>query len=349
MKKITIIGAGMMGSALSFPAIDNGHKVNLVGIHLDEEIISRIRKDNFHPSLKRNLDDRVETFYIEEVEQAIKGSDLIIGGVSSFGVGWFSENIIPKLDDTVPLIMVTKGLHLDEENVLSTFPKYFKENLAENSNLSINAIGGPCTSYELADRRNSNVAFCGEDRKILAFIKEILETSYYKISLSDDILGLETAVALKNAYALAVTLAVGMIEKEEGIGTKEAYNPQAALFGQSVYEMGKLLELLGGRPENIVFGTGDLYVTIFGGRTRLLGTLLGRGLSFDKAIGELSDVTLESVVITERIIRALSNMEDKGKIILDEYPLIKHIGEIILDGKEVDLPWSSFTRTYFRK
>jgi len=30
-KKITIIGAGMMGSALAFPAAENGHEVHIVG------------------------------------------------------------------------------------------------------------------------------------------------------------------------------------------------------------------------------------------------------------------------------------------------------------------------------
>ena len=83
---------------------------------------------------------------------------------------------------------------------------------------------------------------------------------------------------MKNAYALAVTLAVGMAEKRDG---KLHYNSQAALFAQSVREMRRLLKLVGGGDDNIVFGAGDLYVTVFGGRTRLIGTLLGRGMSFD--------------------------------------------------------------------
>lgn len=40
MKKvIAIIGSGMMGSALAFPAAENGHEVRLVGTHLDRDII----------------------------------------------------------------------------------------------------------------------------------------------------------------------------------------------------------------------------------------------------------------------------------------------------------------------
>ena len=41
MKKITIIGAGMMGSALAFPARENGNEVRIVGTHLDRDIIDK--------------------------------------------------------------------------------------------------------------------------------------------------------------------------------------------------------------------------------------------------------------------------------------------------------------------
>ena len=47
MKKvITIIGSGMMGSALAFPAAENGHEVRLVGTHLDRDIIDECRRSN---------------------------------------------------------------------------------------------------------------------------------------------------------------------------------------------------------------------------------------------------------------------------------------------------------------
>ena len=46
MAIVTIIGAGMMGSALAFPARENGHEVRLVGTHLDREIIEACRKED---------------------------------------------------------------------------------------------------------------------------------------------------------------------------------------------------------------------------------------------------------------------------------------------------------------
>ena len=48
MKKITILGAGMMGSALAFPAAENGNEVHIVGTCLDDEIIDGYIKTRKH-------------------------------------------------------------------------------------------------------------------------------------------------------------------------------------------------------------------------------------------------------------------------------------------------------------
>ena len=82
---------------------------------------------------------------------------------------WFGEKILPLIPDHVPVLAVTKGLRELENGDLQTFPHYWKE--LTGGRLSINAIGGPCTSYELADRRNSWVYFCGEDPAILFRLK----------------------------------------------------------------------------------------------------------------------------------------------------------------------------------
>ena len=94
MAVITVVGAGMMGSAMSFPARDNGHEVRLVGIH-NRENIESIRNNLWHPTLKRFLPEGVKAYHIEQLAEAMEGADLIIGGVSSFGVDWFEENIVP--------------------------------------------------------------------------------------------------------------------------------------------------------------------------------------------------------------------------------------------------------------
>jgi glycerol-3-phosphate dehydrogenase (NAD(P)+) len=155
-------------------------------------------------------------------------------------------------------------------------------------------------------------------------------------------MGVECAVALKNAYALGVSLAVGLSEKLEGVGGKLHYNSQAALFGQSVKEMRGILALYGALDENIVLGAGDLYVTIFGGRTRLIGTLLGRGVPFDKAMDELKGLTLESLVIAKRTAAAIRKQIAKNRVQAGDFPLLLHIDDIISNGAQVNIPWKEF-------
>lgn len=58
MAVITIVGSGMMGSALAFPAAENGHEVRLVGSPLDGERIDRCRKDYKHPKHEKKVSRR---------------------------------------------------------------------------------------------------------------------------------------------------------------------------------------------------------------------------------------------------------------------------------------------------
>ena len=345
MKTITIIGAGMMGSALAFPARENGNEVRLVGTHLDREIIDACRKTGRHPKFVKDFPAGITYYQIEELLDAIRGADFIICGVSSFGVEWYRDEVLPKLEENVPMISVTKGLMNTESGDLLTYLDIWQEKLdALGKKIPLNAIGGPCTSYELVAHDQTEVTFCGKDMDVLRMIKSAMATDYYHISLSTDIVGVESAVALKNGFALGITLTIGLNQKEFGIDSELHYNSQAAVFGQAVREMNKLLHLQNaGDFDNLVLGAGDLYVTVYGGRTRLVGILLGRGLNIDEAKAELKGVTLESLVVAERVAKAIRVKAEKGLVNLQDFPLLMHIDEIITQKKAVNIPWEKFT------
>ena len=163
----------------------------------------------------------------------------------------------------------------------------------------------------------------------------MLATDYYHINITDDVIGLETAVAMKNAYALGVALAIGMAENKNGIGCAEEYNPQAALFAQSVRETIELLRIAGGCANEILYNAGDLYVTVFGGRTRKIGAYLGRGMTFTQAREKLKGVTLESVAIAQVVVDALKQRGEN----LSKFPLLCHIYDMITKNITVDVPW----------
>ena len=345
MAIVTIIGAGMMGSALAFPARENGNEVRLVGTPLDRQIIDTCRQTGRHPKFVKDFPAGVQYYQTEEMENAILGADMIIGGVSSFGVDWFGDVVLPLIPEHIPVLTVTKGLYDTEDGHLITYPAIWAEKLEKiGKKLSLNAIGGPCTSYELVAHDQTEVAFCGNDLEILRKLKAIMATDYYHISLSRDVVGIESAVALKNGYALGVALTVGLNQKEFGIDSELHFNSQAAIFGQSLKEMSRLLEYQGaGALENLAVGIGDLYVTVYGGRTRLIGILLGRGMNIEQAKAELNGVTLESLVVAVRVARAVRKASERGALRLEDFPLLMHIDEILSENKAVNIPWECFT------
>jgi glycerol-3-phosphate dehydrogenase (NAD(P)+) len=110
--------------------------------------------------------------------------------------------------------------------------------------------------------------------------------------------------------------------------------------------MQKLVGALGGNEANVAWlpGAGDLYVTVFGGRTMRLGKLLGQGKSFDEARRSLAGETLESVEIITRVVRALLILAARGLAELSDFPLMLHMDQIINHGKLVNIPWDAFFR-----
>ncbi len=346
MSVITIIGAGMMGSALAFPARENGNEVRLVGTHLDRGIIDRCKKTNQHPKFEIPFPEGIKYYQIEELAEALEGTDFVIGGVSSFGVEWFGDTVLPKIKDGTPLLTVTKGLLDTENGRLLTYPDYWREKLKEyNKSLPLNAIGGPCTSYELVAHDQTMVSFCGDDIKVLELLKSAMQTDYYHISITTDITGIESAVALKNGYALGIALTIGLNQSFYKNDTLH-FNSQAGVFGQAIKEMYRLLEYQNALTlNNLSVGVGDLYVTVYGGRTRLVGILLGRGLTIKEAKEELQGVTLESLVVAERVARAVRAGIARGVLKSEDFPLLLHIDDIITNGQSVNIPWEKFTYT----
>lgn len=344
MSKIAIIGSGMMGSALAFPARENGNEVALVGTPLDKEIIDECKRVGKHPKFDRPFPDGVEYYYFNEWKEAIVGADFIIGGVSSFGVDWFLHNVLAELPADMPVLSVTKGLVDLPDGTLISYPEYWKRALSEMGiEREVCAIGGPCTSYELVYHDQTEVAFCGKDRGVLKMMKDAMKTSYYHISLTSDVTGLESAVALKNGYALGIALTIGLCERENGEDCGLHFNSQAGVFYQAVREMKRLLRMQNATEECEAIGFGDLYVTVYGGRTRKIGILLGKGLTFKEATDVLAGVTLESIVVAERVARAVRVKAEKGEADISDFPLLTHVDDVIRNAKDASLPWDCFT------
>lgn len=344
MSVVTIIGSGMMGSALAFPARENGHEVRLVGTPLDRDIIETARRTNQHLKFDRPFPAGVKFYQTEEMDDAIRGASFVIGGVSSFGVEWFADQVLPRIPDEIPVLSVTKGLQDTPDGRLLCYPEVWQKTLDKlGKKNELNAIGGPCTSYELGAHDHSLVAFCGRNLATLERMKSVMGTDYYHIMTTTDLVGIEAAVALKNGYALSIALTIGENIRKSGNEDEIHYNSQAGVFLEATREMDKLVRMQGGSQNSFFTGVGDLYVTVYGGRTRKVGILLGKGLNIDEALEELKGVTLESLVVAGRVARAMKVKAARNEVDLNDFPLLMHVDDIITNKAPVNLPWDKFT------
>ena len=344
-KNITIIGLGQMGSALALIAAKAGNKVTAVGTPQDKEIIdSCIVNAGRHPRIEEVFPQNVSFAYSDGWRQACEGADYVIGAISSFGVDWFLEEILSVMDTSVPVVSAAKGLVGLDDGSLISYPEYWERALkAKGIKRDIYAIGGPGTAQEIRRGEHTHVAVCGRDADILKMIKSSLETDTFHISLTHDVHGLESAVAIKNAYALGVSMVIGYSSKHDPDPEHTHCNCQAAAYYQAAKEMVTYLKEEGACQESILIGLGDLYVTVTGARTRKLGILLGEGKSLEEATKILSGMTLESVVIIERLAKAVKAKVAKGQLRKEDFPMLLFVDKVLTQGQISQLPWKDFT------
>lgn len=346
MATVTVVGAGMMGSALCLPLLDAGHQVRLVGTHLDGDIIASLAASHVHPTLKLALPEAIRPYGIEQIDEAMQGAELIGVGVSSAGIEWASRTLAPFVRPSMPIVMITKGLTWDGER-LGVLPDALTRHFpaAVAAQLAPVAVAGPCIAGELARRVPSAVVLTGRDRVVLDAVTALLRTDYYFPFVSEDVVGVETCAALKNAYAMGIAFPTGQHEAQGGqAGSVARHNAESAVFAQALHEMRAWVGALGGGVDSVLglAGAGDLDVTTNGGRTGRFGKWLGTGLPLAEAIAKMEGATLECLEILSVLRQALPRLEAEGRVRREALPLLLHMQEVALDGKPVRVPFEAF-------
>jgi glycerol-3-phosphate dehydrogenase (NAD(P)+) len=348
MAIVTIVGAGLMGTAMAYPLAENGHTVRLVGTHLDAESIQSCKERHYHPRLKRGLPPGVRPYFVEEIDEAFAGAQIVVSGVNSLGVHWIGTTIGPLLRPGQMILAVTKGLEITAEGDLRIFPDLLESELptAVRGQVGLAAVGGPCIAGELAGRRQSCVVFGSRDPATLESLGAVFRTSYYHVWTTTDLVGLEYCAALKNAYALGVGLAAGLLEREGGVDVAGAHmhNLAAAVLAQACMEIARMLHIVGGSPQLAVGlpGPGDLYVTCQGGRTARLGKLLGLGHTYQEARRIMAGETLESAEVIRVMGQALPRLVARGLLSPEELPLLRRLIDVVVHGRPAELPLAGF-------
>ncbi len=336
-----------MGSAFTVPLAENGHFVHLVGTHLDGDIIEEIHQSHTHPRLHSRLADTVQPYTWDRLDEAMVEAELVVLGVNSLGIEWAAEMLGPLLSPEIPVLALTKGLAGDGQK-LSILPELFRAGLpaAYRHKVKLNAIGGPSIAGELAAHRHTCVVITGPDQALLDKLASWLRSPYYHIWTNTDLVGVEVCVAMKNLYALAVGLVIGLLEKD-GVADNGAvmHNLAAAIFAQGLHEIDYLVAYMGGQQQSVykLPGAGDLYVTAQGGRNCRMGRFLGLGMPYSQAKAKHMPLdTIEGAELAGAIGPTVEAMIARGELNGPALPLLQAMINIVCHDAAIQIPWDKF-------
>jgi glycerol-3-phosphate dehydrogenase (NAD(P)+) len=343
----TVLGAGMMGSAFCVPLHDQGHRIHLVGTHLDHAIIESLRSTRIHPTLGVEIPAGVEFHHLEALGEVCPETDWIILGVNSRGIQWAADQLQSLIQSEAHIVFLTKGLTA-AENGLLILPEFFRNLLPAElgKSLHLYAIGGPSIAGELARRQPTSVVLTARDDHRLRELADLIQNPYYWVHTSSDINGVEFCVALKNLYSVGVGMAQALGDPSQGsVPSPQAHNPAAAVYAQSLAEMIYLVSQNSGNMETTTWlaGAGDLYVTCQGGRNSRFGRQLGSGKSLDDVRDHLmKGETIEGYEVALAIGQALRAQIRNGKLAAARLPLLTFLLDVMLDSGPVSIPWTRF-------
>lgn len=350
MPDIVILGAGVMGSAMTLPAAHDGARITLVGTHLDAEIVRAVAGGGPHPGLAAKLPASVKALPWTGFGAVMEAApDLLILGVSSAGVGWAIDRMVESVKRPLPVLIITKGL-VAADGAIEILPRLIVREVRRRVGLalSVNAVGGPCIAGELAARRDSSVVVAGTDPALLARILGYLEAPFYHRRASTDLVGVEVCAAFKNFYAIAVGAVLGILEREgQGGNGALMHNLAAAVFTQALAEMAVLVEALGGDAGTVggLAGAGDLYVTCQGGRNGRLGRLLGLGHPYSVAKNKhMPTDTVEGAQLARDVGPTLNAMIARGELAAARLPLATAIIAAVCTDAPLRLAFDAFAQ-----
>ena len=362
LSTVAVLGAGYMGSAITYPLAENGVGVRLWGTWLDDGIIDSCKSGN-HPKLKKKLPEAVSLFYSKEIGWAVRDVDAVFIAVTSEGFIPVFQVLLDTLERACPVFTLTKGFLrqgellrkgtvLDRSTVSSNGAKILRisegaeemfRSRFQSEQFAWASVGGPVKAAELSLKIPSATVY-GVNAAYLRETAESFSTGYYRVEISGDVRGVELSSAFKNAYAVAIGICDGLYEQRlPGL----YHNFRGIMFTQAVKEMSIIVSRAGGQPGTVygLAGVGDLHVTGSSGRNRRLGELIGSGMTAEDAYrfmlneGEVAEGYTALELGTEYI-REL----DPG--LLQGLPLLGMLHRVIFGGRALDKELDEFVHDY---
>jgi glycerol-3-phosphate dehydrogenase (NAD(P)+) len=297
MARLTVFGAGSMGTALAMHSARAGVDTALWANQYDERVLKALRSTGKHPALPEYVPSSLAIHGPDELDRAAKDLEIAVLASTSDTARSLAGMVREAVRDARFLVSLAKGVESESGKRVSEVYG------AELPGHPVVAVGGPCLAAELAGGAPSATVWASASIEDARAAGDPLVTPTYQISFTDDVAGVEYCTAAKNVAAVGIGILDGL-----GKLTDETFrNAKAALFTKAAQEVCELVEALGGRRETAVglAGIGDILVTATGGRNRLYGELVGEGEDPQAALRQLEGrgMTVEGAASTSDVHR----------------------------------------------
>lgn len=314
---IAVLGPGSWGTALSQVLNDNGHEVRLWG-----NIPDQIAEINTHHTNSRYfkdvvLDDKIKAY--THLKEALAGVDAVLFVVPTKVTRLVAKQVAETLEDKVVIMHASKGLEPVTHERLSTI---LEEEIPASLRSEIVVVSGPSHAEETIVRDLTLITAASKDEETAKYVQNLFSNHYFRLYTNTDVIGVETAGALKNIIAVGAGALHGL-----GYGD----NAKAAIIARGLAEITRLGVKMGANPLTYsgLSGVGDLVVTgtSIHSRNWRAGDALGRGEKLEDIEANMGMV-IEGLSTTKA---AYELAQELGVYM----PITQAIYSVIYEGKDI--------------
>lgn len=277
--RCAVIGHGSWATALVKQLTDGGRRT---GWYVrNPEVLESLRNEGRNPRYLNDTEfDRDRIAPSDDLNAVVRGAEVLILATPSAYLKEFLAPLHEPLHDKF-IVSAIKGIIPGE---YQTVAEYMHDRY-ELSYGQIGLISGPSHAEEVVRGRLSYLTVVCTDGENARILRERLVSDSLVLRSSTDLYGIEYAAILKNIYAIAVGMAVGL-----GYGD----NFLAVLIANCACELTRFLEESYPAPRDTQASAylGDLLVTCYStySRNRRLGLLIGHGCTVRSALNEMTMV-----------------------------------------------------------
>ena len=323
MRKVTVIGAGSWGTALSMVLADNGHEVRIFGNNKKQirEINEQHTNKSYLPGIQ--LSKGIKGY--ESLEEAMDGVNIVLLVVPTKAIRGVMRNLKSIVKQPITIIHASKGI---EPGSFKRISEMIEEEMPKELVESIVVLSGPSHAEEVSLRHPTTVTAASYHLQAAEDTQRLFMNNNFRVYTNRDVIGVELGGALKNIIALGAGISDGLDYGD---------NAKAALISRGLTEITRLGCEMGANPLTFagLTGVGDLIVTCTSIHSRnwRAGNLLGKGHNLDEVLENMGMV-VEGV----RTAEAAYHLAKKVNV---EMPITNAIYNVLFNGKgakeEVDM------------